>query len=268
MPCLLNAETGDNEDGVEDIEEQTLGLPSDFTRDTITHHCLKELASVELELRKGEAYDALWDVRSALSHQLQLSVQISKHSRGSVSNTHAKTLCTEAAKLKSRAVQHYNDVHSAILSLDVSSDFRPLTQADLVTKDIDTGTALGGGRKTDGWIWTFGVREGECNGEWEEDGKTNSMPFIIHNSDTLLVRRVCWFRAKADMERWKEEVHILRAEMKCTSRTFTFLSDAWKAAGVHRGPQKAGYLAYALERSDMYSIMASRCKEELEKVGG
>ena len=50
MPCLLNAETGDNEDSVEDIEEQTLGLPSDFTRDTITHHCLKELASVELEL--------------------------------------------------------------------------------------------------------------------------------------------------------------------------------------------------------------------------
>ena len=78
--------------------------------------------------------------------------------------------------------------------------------------------------------------------------------------------RVRWFRAKAELDRWNEEVCILEAEFARTARTFEFLSNAW--AQSVKGPigDKRGYSAFASERSDMYARMARNCSEKFKKL--
>ena len=67
-----------------------------------------------------------------------------------------------------------------------------------------------------------------------------------------------WFRAKADYERWEEEVLLLQEELKRTHRTFRFLSDAW-INSISRDKCKRGYSEYAHERASMYTRMANEC---------
>ena len=79
------------------------------------------------------------------------------------------------------------------------------------------------------------------------------------------VRRVRWFRAKAEMECYKEEVLILHQEIKRTQRTFTFLSNVWTSK-VESESSRPGYSAFAYECADMYSHMASDCESEYAEV--
>ena len=79
------------------------------------------------------------------------------------------------------------------------------------------------------------------------------------------VRRVRWFRAKAEMERYEEEVLILHQEIKRTQRTFTFLSNVWTSKAESES-SRPGYSAFAYERADMYSRMASDCESEYAEV--
>ena len=90
----------------------------------------------------------------------------------------------------------------------------------------------------------------------------NGVIYLLHH----LVDRVRWFRARADMERWQEEVIILREEFKCTYRSFMFFSNAWRKAGLQFAESKVGYHAYALGRASIYLTLAVQCKEHFESI--
>ena len=85
---------------------------------------------------------------------------------------------------------------------------------------------------------------------------------------TYLVDRVRWFRARADMKRWKEEVTILREEFKRTYRTFMFLSNTWSKSGMGFPESRPGYRIYAQERASVYLEMAKRCRSEFKSIEG
>lgn len=157
----------------QDIEDQKLWLPSDLDDNMIAQHDLQDVAKVELELRKGEAYDTLNDVRAAVSHELQLGVQKRRHARKGAMHTRATALIRDAAEYKRSVGKRYIVARAAIVSLDrgLQSTFPILRDVDLDAKLINTGSELGGGRKTDSWIWTVGVRAGDCDAEWEDNGQ-------------------------------------------------------------------------------------------------
>ena len=67
------------------------------------------------------------------------------------------------------------------------------------------------------------------------------------------------------MERWDEEVLILRAEFNRTERTFAFLSHAWEQTATTVIGAKPGYAAFAYERADMYDRMAKHCRDSYAK---
>lgn len=73
------------------------------------------------------------------------------------------------------------------------------------------------------------------------------------------VNSVRWFRARADMQRWDEEEQLLREEFKRCYRTFRFLMYVWTKTTHTSLADKAGFLAYAHERADMYNSMAEDC---------
>ena len=82
------------------------------------------------------------------------------------------------------------------------------------------------------------------------------------------VNSVRWFRARADMQRWDEEERLLREEFKRCYRTFRFLMYVWTKTTHSSLADKAGYLAYAHERADMYKSMADDCVTAYETITG
>ena len=70
------------------------------------------------------------------------------------------------------------------------------------------------------------------------------------------------------MQRWKEEVTILREEFKRTYRTFMYLSNAWSKSGMSFTETRLGYCMYAKERASIYLRMAQRCSSEFESIEG
>ncbi|KAJ3825993.1 hypothetical protein F5880DRAFT_1477138, partial [Lentinula raphanica] len=111
--------------------------------------------------------------------------------------------------------------------------------------------------KEDGWIWssrlTFGVHAiSEDLEEYEEA------------SD-----RIQWFRAKEDMERWREVCEKVQAEFRNCIRAFDRMSVEWaKKAELKEAPLgsahttwSVGHAAYARRQAVMYAKLLHDCKK-------
>ncbi|KAF8873364.1 hypothetical protein CPB84DRAFT_1895273, partial [Gymnopilus junonius] len=103
---------------------------------------------------------------------------------------------------------------------------------------------------SDGWIWTIrpckGLKEEELR-DWLEEGD-----------------RVQWFRAEAEMQRWREEWEIKQAEFLHCIHYFDRLSNAWsELASLHSG----GKASYAKKTAAMYRETGNRAKNLLIDAG-
>ena len=175
-----------SDEGPTNVEDATLCLPSDFDASDRVAQGLHSLASVELDLRKGEAYDAIREVRASASHVAGLKTQKKRHVRGVRNTTRAGSIITTATRHLEYSAQYYNRSRAAILSLDPSLDqaFPELTERDYKIKGLEKGVFLGTGTITEGWIWGFGPRSDESMEPWQEDGASK---FIFVQRRYLLI---------------------------------------------------------------------------------
>lgn len=175
LPQLMDylAERSITEDDIDDIEQVTLWLPSDFDSESIQVHALQIAASLELELRKGEAYDSLREVRASVSHIAALSAQRRHNSGGVYNNTRAVKIIQTATKQRDNMAEEYNYTQRAIKRLDstLEAEFQVLQEGDLVAKALYHGSALGTGKSRDSWIWKIGMAENEGSSEWQDTGE-------------------------------------------------------------------------------------------------
>ena len=167
----------DNALSSEDIEDTTLGLPSEFDSSDRHAYGLHSLTTVELDLRKGEAYDAIREVRASASHVAGLKVQKKRHVRGVRNTTRANSVITTATRHLDHSAEEYNRSRIAILSLDpaLGQDFPELTAKDYKIKGLEKGVFLGTGTVTEGWIWGFGSRSDQKMLTWQKDGLSDSV---------------------------------------------------------------------------------------------
>ncbi|KAJ3817164.1 hypothetical protein F5880DRAFT_1618545 [Lentinula raphanica] len=109
----------------------------------------------------------------------------------------------------------------------------------------------------DGWIWSsklaFGVQaRSEDLAPYEEE------------SD-----RIQWFRAKEDMERWREVCEKVQAEFRNCIRAFSCMSTEWAhRAELEEAPSgsihtawTSGHAAYARRQAEMYAKLLDNCKK-------
>ncbi|KAF9555033.1 hypothetical protein CPC08DRAFT_726717 [Agrocybe pediades] len=95
------------------------------------------------------------------------------------------------------------------------------------------------------------------------------------------VEKVQWFRARADMERWIEEIDLLEEELRRLERACHRMADVWKEMSTTVNPKykytdpihslrdiSNGHIAYALQKSKMYEEMGVRAKRSLLNAGG
>jgi hypothetical protein len=80
------------------------------------------------------------------------------------------------------------------------------------------------------------------------------------------VDRVRWFRARANRDRWREEVEILEEEFRSTYRSFTRMSEVWEqlATRCETSLEGRGRRAYAYRQVLMYDEMARTCQGHYE----
>ncbi|KAF8511104.1 hypothetical protein JB92DRAFT_3118385 [Gautieria morchelliformis] len=159
-----------------DPEEEPLFLPSHFP--TVAQRQklgLYDLGLKEMELRRGEANDALDSVRLCMK---QLSVNLAfkkKEIRGQRDNTRAQSILKSGIRERDKYVQKYHEAQAAMIQLGMAPDnatYRPLCDTDLWMKGIVEGHALGDGSREESWIWRTGfgtTPSGASRTEWEKD---------------------------------------------------------------------------------------------------
>ena len=128
-------------------------------------------ASIELELRKGEAYDMLRELRASISHILALNHRCV--TEGTNDTTRAAKVISNATEHRDLVASQYIDTCDAILRLDADAAgfFPALLSEHLVAKPINNGTPLNAGSKTDSWIWTVGTCSEEGSTTWEDNSE-------------------------------------------------------------------------------------------------
>lgn len=82
-----------------------------------------------------------------------------------------------------------------------------------------------------------------------------------------LVNRVHWLRARAQSQRWKEELILVGHEMDWTVRYFIHYSEVWKERiSIADGMGDKGAAVYASRKKAMWMEMASKASAQFKLV--
>ncbi|KAG6848454.1 hypothetical protein H0H93_016828 [Arthromyces matolae] len=222
-------------------------------------YCDPRLKTMEWELRTAQAGDALSQLRDALRLRSYLYMDKDRFQFGQRQNTRSRSLISRVEARKTGAVVKYRTARTALQRLSgalgkvgVDAAFPELRDQDIKSLRDRDGLRVGGrpseGRHEMSWIWKrLGTLE-----------KENELL-----QDDL---RIEWCKSKARADRWKEEVQLLREEMRRVPLFFRFRSRWWREQatqstdGCSDEPITRGMRAYALDQSAMYEAMAVHCE--------
>ncbi|KAJ6466512.1 hypothetical protein DFH09DRAFT_956689 [Mycena vulgaris] len=275
------------------VEDEFLGLPSDFTSDQREDLNISVFAGQEAKLREGAAYDALKLVKLAAQTLQTLRDRRKKNSSGVAKNTRSQIQLNDTERRRDLHIANYMAARGALMVLGAAvgdtTDFPALEAKDTFLKSRtlrrilgDSGIPVtemaGGGLRTrampsgtvmvgrarpvargvgatvpknrattgttkkkgrvDGWIWSgkVGKMDADELREWSKEGD-----------------RIQWFRAEAEMERWREQIEIKLAEWRTTIRSFARYKLAWAEVAELQQPEDHGYIAYAKQKSAMFA---------------
>lgn len=176
---LENAEVDKGDHDIDWIEEVSpeavkLPLPSSLSTSLIKKLKIENLANNELEMRQGQANDAIDGLMLALCTQwLLLCIEVRRAS-GTKTKTRAFGQVAKARKEVEAHVQSYRRSRKAILALSTDQalieKYRPITKSDIKTSDVTDERQLGQSMDTLAWFWRLGTDKADKN-EWTEECK-------------------------------------------------------------------------------------------------
>ncbi|KAJ6535031.1 hypothetical protein B0H19DRAFT_900657, partial [Mycena capillaripes] len=230
----------------EKSEKDDLFLPSTFTAETRSDLNLQALAQVEYELRMGQAFDALGELRTAIK-TLNWNLQIKKEAiHGTGALTKAQNFLKTLSNDIQLAADAYRRARVALVKLGMPEDhsvLKSLQKSDLFGKSGQR-VRMGDSKLQDSWFWTTSRPADLTEVEemaWEKE-----------------LSRVKWFRERALRDRAVEEVETLECEFDRAIAWFAKNSDVWNClAGQANEP---GAKAYAFKQAKMYMEMSEECK--------
>ncbi|PCH42722.1 hypothetical protein WOLCODRAFT_30855, partial [Wolfiporia cocos MD-104 SS10] len=237
---LVDGEEG--EDGNEEVEskpeESCLSLPSQLGASAIERRGWGHIAEVELQLRQGQANDALHEIRVAIGHKSFLFRNRVRPSNNQQTKTWAWGEVQVVAKMVARHARVYTQARRAMEWLrangDILEKYKVLKPQDLkaITHIMDN-TVQGMRNQPMSWIWAVDVAGDTSQSDWLAE-----------------LQRVNWLRTKARNDRWKEEHAIVLAEMNWTVRYFEKRARDWQE--IADGTAQRGAEAYALRQQAMW----------------
>lgn len=193
MP-LLSLSTGDgdgsmspDDDDDDDNGEEAvvLGLPSDFNGAELKQYNLRLLATYELKIRIGLAFDRLEEVRQSVRHGAAFLDSKKTHASGTKAHTRANTEIAAARRLTQRLADRYNHNFGRINTLrllldsksaadDVSSRLQLINKkSDLSITSLHAPRTEGDSRRSGSWIWA--VFETPPEGKKRQSGRKRTV---------------------------------------------------------------------------------------------
>jgi len=155
-------------------EMDLLYLPSQVPGSLTICPWYEQLATIERELRQGQAADILDNLRDAMQLQELLLVGKAKAAAGNKSITRAQGYINRAATHVSHFADAYRSCRQAMVRLGMKEDdsaFPVLNASDLRLKAVTGWKATGEGKITNSWIWTHGNIKKDT-AEWKDDSKS------------------------------------------------------------------------------------------------
>ncbi|KAI0038755.1 hypothetical protein FA95DRAFT_1505108, partial [Auriscalpium vulgare] len=234
-------------------ENLPISLPSTLGAELCCRYGLLGLQRKELQLRIGQANDALHQIRLAIGHKahhFQNDVRAANTTR-TKTRAWAKVLRIETTVKHNARI--YRRTRHAILQLDpeasLSSRYQALKDEDL---KVDTAAlsseARGQRNKQLAWFWAVDAQEQMADDGWMGE-----------------FYRVHWLRAKAQLDRWREEIRGLTLDMDLTEGYFAAMESKWKGKVVlARETQLAGHEAHAWGQVHMWQMFGQHAAEHFE----
>ena len=174
-------------------EEQSLGLPSDFSVVQLRELELSPLAIIEVKLRVGRAYDLLAAVRQSVKHEGAFIIEKNTEARGVKDKTRAEAMVRQARMQSQRLAERYNENRGRLLRLleelpqnrRIQSERAASThlgwidvKKDLSSRVLTKPRQLGDSRFTGSWIFTVGAKTAQGVSEeavWSTEGQSSTM---------------------------------------------------------------------------------------------
>ena len=216
-------------------ERMQLMMPSAVHRVDAVGLGLEALMAQELDLRKGQANDALEKLRLALAHKSLLwrtKVQMANTTK---KRTRAWSDIRRARHQIEKFIRCYHRARHALINLgadeETLSRYKRIEAAHLkVSGDIVEPSHLGQRNDSLAWFWTTGGHNQDQNSMWMQECESELAIFELgYNSEpcAVLVYRVNFLRAKARFDRWDEELKTVRHEMKWCVLYFRKQKKTW-----------------------------------------
>ncbi|KAJ7124151.1 hypothetical protein C8R44DRAFT_530114, partial [Mycena epipterygia] len=209
---------------------EMLGLPSDFSaedRDTLN---IATFVRQESELRQGAAFDSLASVKIVAKALVSLRDRKRKNDSGVYKNTMSQKQINDTERRRDLHIANYMAARKALMALGEAdgsvADFPQLTVEDTIMKSRTLRRQLGDSGRVDGPLWAQGA---------------------VSVGD-----RIQWYRAEAEMERWREQVEMKLAEWRTTIRSFAAYKDAWTQLAAAQNAENIGHIAYAKQKAYMF----------------
>jgi len=170
----FNEEDDEAEDLSVPPESVILPLPSNITSEKLRPG-LESLISVERELRKGQANDALEGLRISLANKSLLLLTDVNQSKTTKQSTRAWASVRNAQTQILFHARSYQRAWLALRSVGTTEDllvYQKLEENDLVVvKDITSAKRFGQGSDHLAWFWRIGPSKDSLTGEWMEECK-------------------------------------------------------------------------------------------------
>ncbi|EIW51995.1 uncharacterized protein TRAVEDRAFT_136413 [Trametes versicolor FP-101664 SS1] len=211
-------------------------LPSDYHSHIRGATSMTELVNFERELRRGQANEALDDLRLHLTTYLSLEDR-KRQVSGVIRNTAWDRRLTKKTAAINAAKKEYRQVRQTLRILGMPEDdehLQPLEDKDckpfvIVVEEQQHSDS----KRKPTWIWgNFAyidqIEPGEIKNYLED------------------CARVHWFQQSARKQRWEEECYVRREEMFRTRKTYHHYRQMWRKRAVgHAIHGKGGAAAYA-----------------------
>lgn len=163
----------DEEDDTEHAEWLSLFMPSSLGKKTIDKARLGTLAVQEIELRVGQANDALGDLRVELGHKALLFRTKIRHTKNTKGKTRAWKEVNHSTLEVMRHVRRYERARRALVRLEaddgILENYQDIKREDLtMSGDILEENRVGQKNTTMAWFWRLGP-QGTGGNDWMEE---------------------------------------------------------------------------------------------------
>ncbi|EAU92244.2 hypothetical protein CC1G_10130 [Coprinopsis cinerea okayama7 len=233
-----------------DPEDADVPLPSSFSQLPVS---MESAAQKEIQLRIAQANDALETVRTEIGHKSFLYRSNIRLADGKKQKTRGYAAVKSVNQNMRHHIRLYNQARWSLRRLGANTEILERYR-DLKPEHTKAITAIyqpnapGQSRTTLSWIWTI-----------EELGGSETTPYLEE------LYRVNWLRALCRMDRWKEEVTLLKEEMGWICNFFKWKEESARGwAGLK--PNFPGHRAYAHQQADMWKRLGAEGRESFRKA--